>query len=447
MTALQLMAERELFGTDGVRGLAGQYPLDSAGSQSIGRAVGTHFATPGQHIIIGHDTRESSAQIVQDLCEGLNAVGVDIIVVGVIPTPGLAYLTREGQQFVAGIVVTASHNPYEYNGIKVFDSKGNKLSDETEATLNTLIKKDIPEKQAGTTERNEALIQSYEDFLVDSAAGLQLDGLSIAIDTANGAASGLAQRIFSRLGATVTPLFDSPDGRNINAHCGATDTKALAERVVSDKLSLGIAFDGDADRVMLIDGQGREVKGDQILYILAVTGDHKGVVATVMSNLGLEQALQLRGIALVRTDVGDRYVLEGLSQIGYILGGEQSGHIILPELLATGDGLLAAVQTLKAVKSSDKQLEQWYDEVTMFPQALVNISLADKSLLDNPRVQTFVATQTDQLAGKGRVLIRPSGTEPLARVMVEAEDAQSIAERIATELKELIQQLQSGESA
>jgi phosphoglucosamine mutase len=438
---------RELFGTDGVRGLAGQYPLDSDGVYRIGMAVGTKFASSGQQIVVGCDTRESSAQIVSDLVRGLNAVGVAVVEASVLPTPGLAYSTREGEQFVAGIMVTASHNPYEYNGIKVFDSKGDKLNDEIEATLNTLIKEGVPERDPCTTHTKQDLITTYEDFLVSSAEGLDLHGLAIAIDTANGAASGLAERVFGKLGATVTPLFDKPDGRNINAGCGATDTKALTEQVLADKLSLGIALDGDADRVLLVDGQGREVKGDHILYILAVTGQYKGVVATVMSNLGLELALKRRDIVLKRTDVGDRYVLEGLHETGYKLGGEQSGHIILPDLLATGDGLLAAVQTLRAISNSDKDLAQWWDEVTLLPQALVNIPLPNKAILESPEVHTFIDAQTAVLAGKGRVLIRPSGTEPLARVMVEADNAAGIAETIAAELTKLIGQNVPGDHA
>jgi phosphoglucosamine mutase len=429
---------RELFGTDGVRGLAGQYPLDSDGVYRIGMAVGTQFATPGQQIVIGQDTRESSAQIVDGLIKGLNAVGVEAVTAGVLPTPGLAYSTRESEQFVAGIMVTASHNPYEYNGIKVFDNHGNKLTDEIETILNTLIKDGSPEKEAGTSRSDPELIHHYEDFLVACADGLNLHGLSIAVDTANGACSGLAERVLTRLGAGVTALFNTPDGRNINAGCGATDTATLAKRVLDDKLDIGIALDGDADRIIMIDSQGREVRGDYLLYILAVSGHCQGVVATVMSNLGFELALKRERIALERTDVGDRYVLEGLERTGYKLGGEQSGHIIFPDVLATGDGLLAGVKTLQAIDASHKNLAQWCDEVELLPQALVNIPLPDKAILQSPAVQTFIDTQTAAFAGKGRLLIRPSGTEPLARVMVEAEDAQAVAERIAAELKELI---------
>lgn len=429
---------RELFGTDGVRGLAGQYPLDTAGVRAIGKAVGTQFANPGQAIVIGQDTRESSGQIVTDLIAGLTAVGVEAVSAGVLPTPGLAYITREGNQFVAGIMVTASHNPYEYNGIKVFDSRGGKLSDEIESILNKLIKEGTPDKQAGTSRSDPELVQAYEDFLVGCGDGLQLGGLRLAIDSANGSASGIAQRIFTRLGAEVTALFNNPDGRNINAQCGATDTKALAERVAADHLDLGIALDGDADRVIMIDEQGREVKGDYLLYILAVSGNCSGVVATVMSNIGFELALTREHIALERTAVGDRYVLEGLERTGYKLGGEQSGHIIFPDILATGDGLLAAVKTLQAVSASNKSLAQWCDAVELLPQALVNIPLKDKAVLDSPAVENFINEHTLAFAGKGRLLIRPSGTEPVARIMVEAEDAEAVAERLAEELKQLI---------
>jgi phosphoglucosamine mutase len=428
---------RELFGTDGVRGLAGEYPLDEAGARRIGMAVGTHFAEPGQQILIGCDTRESSASLVEQVSAGLQATGVNVISVDVLPTPGLAYLTGQGE-FVAGVMITASHNPYQYNGIKVFDGHGHKLTDETEAILNKLTIDGVAERGSGSSSAKSDLVQQYEDFLIDTADGLDLAGLPIAVDCANGAASGLAERVFERLGAVVTPLFDQPDGRNINDHCGATDISGLQQTVTAKQLELGIALDGDADRLIMVDERGREVKGDYLLYLLAVVRQTNGVVATVMSNLGFELALQKRGIALKRTDVGDRYVLEGLRETGYKLGGEQSGHIIFPLVLSTGDGLLAAVQTLRAVQTSHKSLAEWCDEVELLPQALVNIPLIDKSLLERPAVQEFIAAQTDQLAGQGRILIRPSGTEPLARVMVEAADAQVVAERIAEQLKELL---------
>ncbi len=429
---------RALFGTDGVRGLAGQYPLDDAGAVMIGRAVGTLFAQQGQSVVIAGDPRESSASLVAALTKGLIAVGVNVVNIGVIPTPGLAYLTRQNDEFAAGVMVTASHNPYEYNGVKVFDSKGGKLSDEIEAQLNNLIENAVPDRGNGEATNNDQLIQDYEDFLVASADGLNLDGLPIAVDSANGAASGIAERVFGRLGAQVTALSDAPNGRNINDKCGATNTEELQKCVTVNKLSIGVALDGDADRLMMVDQQGRQVNGDYLLYLLAVSAKLDGVVATVMSNLGFEQALGSRGIKLERVDVGDRYVLEGLEKTGFRLGGEQSGHIILPDILATGDGLLAAVQVVRALNQTGKSLAEWRDEVQMLPQALVNIALPDKTKLDNDEVRAFVEEQTNLMAGKGRILIRPSGTEPLARVMVEAADAQELATKIANKLEELV---------
>jgi phosphoglucosamine mutase len=431
---------RDLFGTDGVRGLAGQYPLDDKGAQRIGRAIGTYFAQPGQQIVIGCDTRESSAQIVQSLINGLTGVGVNVTLAGVLPTPGLAYITGAQADFVAGVMVTASHNPYQYNGIKVFDSTGGKLTDAIEAELNDLIEAGVPERQAGHSSHDETLIKQYEDFLIDTAQALQLDGFKIAVDSANGAASGLAKRVFSRLGAEVTALFDQPDGRNINDGCGATDTQALSKVVTDNQLALGIALDGDADRLIMVDEHGRQVGGDHLLYLLAVVRQTDGVVATVMSNQAFELALQTKGIKLLRTDVGDRYVLEGLKQSGYKLGGEASGHIIFPLVLSTGDGLLAAVQILRAIHSSGKRLGQWRDEVELLPQALINIPLNDRHLLEKPAAQDFIKQQNRQL-GQGRLLIRPSGTEPLARIMVEAPNASDEVERIAADLQTLLAEL------
>ena len=321
---------RVLFGTDGVRGLAGQYPLDAAGAKSIGMAVGTHFAQPGQAIILAHDPRESSTALRESIVSGLNAVGVNVVLIGVIPTPGLAYLTREGKDFVAGVMITASHNPYQYNGVKVFDSNGDKLSDETEAALNELIEEGVSERGTGTTTNDDELIQDYEDFLVRGAADLKLDGWRLAIDSANGASCGLAERVFTRLGAEVTSLFDKPDGRNINEGCGATDTQALSHEVMANNLNLGIAVDGDADRIMLVDEQGRQLNGDYIMYVVALAGGLKGIVGTVMANVGLENALQAKSIDFVRTKVGDRYVLEGLQQPATNWAGNSPATLYFP---------------------------------------------------------------------------------------------------------------------
>jgi phosphoglucosamine mutase len=417
--------------------LFGQYPLDTPGANSIGAAVGTYFAGPGQTIIIGCDTRESSPKLVADLAAGLTKVGVQVTLVGIITTPGLAYLTREGS-YVAGVMVTASHNPFTYNGVKVFDGQGGKLDDATEAALNNLIVTGVVDRPGGDLTRDSQLTNKYVNFLIHSVEGLDLTGLRLAVDTANGSASAIAANVLTKLGASVTSLFNTPNGTNINDGCGATNTAVLQQTVLNNNLDLGIAFDGDADRIMLVDNQGRECNGDHILYLLAVAEGAQGVVATVMSNLGLEQALQRNGVQLSRAQVGDRYVLEGLRATGYSLGGEQSGHIIFPDLLMTGDGLLAAVQVLHVLHGANTTLAGWRDEVIMLPQALINIAVSDKTLLDSPAVQAFIAAETALLGSSGRLLIRPSGTEPLARVMVEANDAQATADRIASKLQELL---------
>ncbi|HEY5152458.1 MAG TPA: phosphoglucosamine mutase [Candidatus Saccharimonadales bacterium] len=428
---------REIFGTDGIRGPAGQYPLDEAGTRQIGKAIGTYFAKPGQVILIGRDPRESSVDLEKAVTAGLTAVGVNVQLLGVIPTPGLAYVTKNSEA-IAGVMITASHNLYSDNGIKVFSGIGGKLPDNVEAELNRLIDSDIPDRGQGETSDVRAKAGDYEKFLVSTMDGARLDGLSIAVDMANGATSGVARRVFEELGAETVSLFDQPDGKNINLNCGATDTKAVQEIVKTRQLDAGVAFDGDGDRVVLIDEKGRALSGDHVLYILALSRHDRGVVATVMSNLGLETALKGHGIALERTAVGDRYVLAGLEQTGFTLGGEQSGHIILPEYATTGDGLLAAIQALKHVRASGRSLAAWRDELDLLPQALVNINLDDKSLLESPAARAFIAGQTDKLAGKGRLLIRPSGTGPLVRVMVEAPDAPQVAERVANELKDLL---------
>ncbi|MGH7239283.1 MAG: phosphoglucosamine mutase, partial [Candidatus Saccharimonadales bacterium] len=282
------------------------------------------------------------------------------------------------------------------------------------------------------------LAKLYEDFLVDSARGLNLSDLSLAIDTANGAASGIGQRVFSRLGASVTALSDTPDGRNINERCGATDTGSLRQTVLDNKLDLGVALDGDADRLMLISSGGQVISGDIILYILAVVGKVSGVVATVYSNLGLELALKDKGIDLVRTAVGDHNVVEGLTRTGYKLGGEDSGHIVMSDLLGTGDGLLAAVQTLRAIHESGKDLDQWAGQVKLVPQALLNIPLEDKSLLERPEAKAVIEEASRRLGERGRLLVRPSGTEPLCRIMVEADNAAEQAATVAERLKEVL---------
>jgi phosphoglucosamine mutase len=428
----------QLFGTDGIRGPAGTYPLNDEGMLQIGKAAGAYFAKPGDVVLVGWDPRESSETLVASVVEGLMAMGVDVRKVGVIPTPGLAYLIKK-QKAKAGVMITASHNPHTDNGVKIFTPDGRKLPDDAQAGLNELIDHDIPEvgHGSGKVSDDPGAIGTYEDFLVSMGEGASFKDLGIAVDSANGATSGIAARVFTKLGAQVVPLFDKPDGKNINVACGATDTKALQAEVKKQGLAAGAAFDGDGDRVMLVDEKGRELTGDHILYILAVAGKQKGVVATIMSNQGLETALKQHGIGFKRTDVGDRSVLQGMDETGFRLGGEQSGHIIISEHTATGDGILAAAQALAAVISSGKPLSAWYDELTLVPQALVNIPFPNKSLLASPAIKSFIAKQIAELGDKGRLNIRPSGTEPKVRVMVEAPDADERAGTIAAELIKL----------
>lgn len=392
---------------------------------------------PGETILVGWDTRESSEMLVEAVVDGLVAMGVDVRKLGVIPTPGLAYLTKQ-RKTRAGIIITASHNPYTDNGIKVFTTDGRKLPDDVQAGLNELISKDrIADRGPGSVSDDGGAIKDYEDFLVAGAGNTSFKDLAIAVDSANGATSGIAGRVFNRLGAKTTAMFDKPDGRNINVGCGATDTRALQAAVKEHGLKAGVALDGDGDRLILVDEKGRELTGDHILYILAVAGKQKGVIATVMSNNGLEAALKEHGIGLKRTGVGDRSVLEGLDETGFRLGGEQSGHIIISEYSTTGDGILAAVRTLALVLDSGKSLGAWYDELKLVPQALVNIPLSDKSLLTRPDIKSYIDGQVAELGSNGRLNIRPSGTEPKARIMVEAADAAERAKAIAERLTKL----------
>ncbi|HYH35908.1 MAG TPA: phosphoglucosamine mutase [Candidatus Saccharimonadales bacterium] len=429
----------ELFGTDGIRGPAGTYPLDETGMTQIGKAVGSYFTHPDERILVGWDPRESSESLVASLVKGLVAMGVDVCRVGVIPTPGLAWLTKT-RQAKAGVIVTASHNPYTDNGVKIFTPDGRKLSDGAQKGLNELIAGKIEVRSPGKVNDDPRAVTDYEDFLAESAHSILFKELRIAIDSANGATSGIAARVFDRLGAQVIPLFDQPDGRNINVRCGATDTSTLRTTVKKQKLTAGIAFDGDGDRVMLVDGKGRELSGDQILYILAVAGKQEGVVATIMSNQGLETSLGRYDIGFHRTAVGDRAVLQGLDETGFRLGGEQSGHIIISEHASTGDGLLAAIQTLSLVLESGKPLEAWYDELVLVPQALINVPVQDKSMLERPDVRDFIKQETAALGDTGRLSIRPSGTEPKVRVMVEALDAEARAQSIAHQLIQLFKE-------
>jgi phosphoglucosamine mutase len=439
------------FGTDGIRGKA---EAILGGARLVGQAGGAHFAPEGGTIALAWDPRESSPEIADELARGLVEAGANVERFGVMPTPGLAYLVREGD-FAAGAMITASHNKYGDNGIKYFGASGEKLTDGAQDELSSLIEGGVllSGRNRGVQYENPDAVSRYEDFLVATAEGVSFDGLRMVIDTANGAASGIAGRVFRRLGASVVMRADKPDGRNINENCGATHTGPLQEAVTKRHAAfgfrrphMGVAFDGDADRLVMADGRGREFTGDHILYTLAAASQneidarkrHKGIVVTHMTNLGAENAMRAAGVDVVREDVGDRYVLRGLAETGYQLGGEQSGHVIMPYLLATGDGMLAAIQTIRAVRESGMSLEEWRDRVTLLPQSLVNLRGVNKAALGNPDVVEYVSGVTERLNGSGRVLIRPSGTEDMVRVMVEAPDAEEAAQAAASGLRPLL---------
>lgn len=447
---------RQLFGTDGIRGVAGQYPLDPQTVTAAGVALGEwvrarHSGHPA--ILIGIDTRESGAGLAAQLAGGAARAGVRPCFAGLITTPGVAHLAKTGD-FAAGVMISASHNPYQDNGVKVFDHSGFKLPDEEELALEqrifALTDTEL-EPQPARLDVNPGLAQSYLDFLA-STFPHRLDGLRLVLDCANGAATHLARDLFARLGADVIAIGSRPDGRNINLNCGALHTDGLRQAVLDSAAQAGVAFDGDADRAILVSSSGRIINGDAILLILAGKllsdsrlADRNGqpaVVATVMSNFGLEVALKDKGIRLLRTAVGDKYVLEEMLRCGIPLGGEQSGHVILTDYATTGDGMLTALRVLEVMKQSGQPLDSLAAGLQVFPQLLVNVRVKKKRPLEElASVQNEIGAAMAEFNGAGRVVVRFSGTEPLARVMVEGpvperveHYAYSIARSIEAEL-------------
>ncbi|MCX6612917.1 MAG: phosphoglucosamine mutase [Acidobacteria bacterium] len=422
---------RQLFGTDGIRGKAGDPPLDKPTAYALGAALGgwakAKSSTP--KVLLGMDTRESGPWLAEAVAAGLVSAGVEPHFAGLLTTPGVAYNTKHGP-YVAGVMISASHNPYQDNGLKVFDHSGFKLPDAQELILEEEILRirenaivpDCP------LPFHEELANHYLDFLA-STFPHSLKGLRVVLDCANGAASLLAPRLFTQLGAEVITIANSPDGRNINAGVGALHTDHVRAAVLEHKADIGIAFDGDADRAMFKSASGTRIDGDAVLLICArlfqASGHLPGnkVVATVMSNLGLEVALRNEGITLARTNVGDKYVLEEMIRSGSNLGGEQSGHVIFPEFATTGDGMLTALRVLEAMVTSGKSLDQLTHGFVVFPQLLVNVRIgARRPLEELPDVQSVIAECEKDFGSNGRVLVRFSGTEPLARVMVEGND-------------------------
>jgi phosphoglucosamine mutase len=398
---------RRYFGTDGVRGVVGK-DITPELVERLGRAA-TLWSGRGR-IFIGRDTRESGPELEDALARGIASVGGNAVVAGVLPTPAVALLTLD-----LGCVITASHNPPEYNGVKFFDRDGQKLSDTQEEEIEALL--DEPATGGGEIDEVGVATDSYLEHVVERF-GSDLTGLKIGVDCANGAYSGLAPQAFTELGAQVTPIGDEPDGTNINVGCGATDLRALQRTVTELGLDLGVAFDGDGDRMLAVDGNGDVVDGDQIVAVLALDRDVDLVAVTVMANMGLHRLMAENGIRVVTTDVGDRYVLEALRREGGILGGEQSGHLIWLDGHVTGDGLVAALLLCSALH--DRSLAEVAAVMPRFPQAKENVSFEAHGRL-NPAIEEEVARLNAELGDRGRVLVRPSGTEPVIRVLAEAE--------------------------
>ncbi|HYI95530.1 MAG TPA: phosphoglucosamine mutase [Bryobacteraceae bacterium] len=439
---------RQLFGTDGIRGVAGEYPLDAVTAHALGLALGrwAKGVTHKPEVLIGMDTRESGPWLAAQVAGGLREAGVTSRFAGLITTPGVAYLTRT-RDFVAGVMISASHNPYRDNGIKVFDHSGFKLPDDRELVLEKMLFEILEAGVAAEPAQltvDAGLDAAYVDFLV-STMSCRLNSLNIVLDCANGAASEIAPKLFERLGAKVASIGCSPDGRNINLDCGALHLEQLRQKVVAENADLGVAFDGDADRCMLVSRSGKIIDGDAVMLIVGSALQEAGklpgsvIVSTVMSNLGLERLLRERGIEMIRTQVGDKYVLEEMLRRKAALGGEQSGHVIFTEHATTGDGILTALRVLEIVSKSGRSLDELTEELKNYPQILVNVRVARKKpLTELPMVQEEIRKAEAEFAGKGRVLVRFSGTESLARVMVEGEDLErvpAVANRIADVLR------------
>ena len=451
---------RQLFGTDGIRGIAGTAPLDTNTVYAVGLALAHQLrpgalatGTIGPRVILGRDTRESSPWIANLLAAGLRAGGAEVESAGIIPTPGIAFLAHT-HGFHAGVVISASHNPWQDNGIKLFGPDGKKLPDQTELAIEEVIFKHALGATAPDTDAVPAVedqahyADEYVASLLAAVPRLRLGSQKIVVDCANGAAAAIAPKLFTVLGGDVTLINVSPDGRNINDHCGALHPKTVAAEVVQRGAQIGITFDGDADRCLFSGASNNVLNGDAILLMAARDLMERGlltgnvVVATTMSNMGLEAALKRSGIAMLRAQVGDRYVLELMQQKNAALGGEQSGHILFPHLATTGDGLLTSLVVLDLIARTGKTIEELAADLKVFPQVIVNIEVREKRPLEEiASVAERIRAAEEDLDGSGRVVIRYSGTEALARVMIEAESeermrhhADAIADAIRLEL-------------
>ncbi|HEY3177194.1 MAG TPA: phosphoglucosamine mutase [Candidatus Polarisedimenticolia bacterium] len=448
---------KRLFGTDGIRGAAGVFPLDPPTVTRVGAALARTLAaeSPGSgrapRILIGRDTRESGDWIERSIASGAGRAGAQCVGAGVIPTPGVAYLARTAG-FAAGVMISASHNPYRDNGIKVFSSTGYKLPDHEEAAIEAMVLDgggSLPEAEYSPAPAPVSpvdLVDRYVAFLRESVpVGTRMGGLRMVIDCANGASSEIAPRIFRELGAEVEAVYCTPDGRNINSGCGSLHPDGLAARVKGSGADLGVAFDGDADRCLFVSADGRLADGDLLIYQAASWLRKQGrlpgdlVVATVMSNLWLERSLAEIGIQLVRTRVGDKYVLEEMVRAGAVLGGEQSGHIIFTDRATTGDGILTALRLVEILRATDETVAGWLSRVTAFPQILLNVKVSSRPDMEaHPEIGAEAARVRAELGDAGRLVLRYSGTEPLARVMIEGTDAAQV-ETLARRLARMIE--------
>jgi phosphoglucosamine mutase len=450
---------RKLFGTDGIRAVAGEAPLDARTLHAVGVALARRLGAVGGpvRVVLGMDTRESGPWIASTLIGGLREGGAEVAFAGVITTPAIAFLARK-HGFSAGVVISASHNPWQDNGIKVFGGDGYKLPDEVELAIEGEIERVLEKQETGSRKQEagkdelppvkEEFRREYVQFLLEAVPGISLDNRCVVIDCANGAASAIAPQLFESLKGTVEVTHASPDGRNINANCGALHPEVVAREVKQRGAALGFTFDGDADRALFADEHGNVVNGDAVMLACArdlqACGELAGqiVVATTMSNMGFEAALKRSGISMLRAPVGDKYVLEEMRKSGASLGGEQSGHILFPARATTGDGLLTALVVLDVVHRSGKTLSELVADLETYPQVIVNVKVREKRPLDAiPSVALAIRAAEDELRDSGRVVIRYSGTEALARVMIEAESeaamrrhADTIAAAIRAEL-------------
>lgn len=438
--------EKKYFGTDGIRNHVGKGLICPDSILKLGWATGKVMRDHGEKtVMIGKDTRISGYMFESALEAGFIAAGVDVLLLGPMPTPAVAYLTRTFHADT-GIVISASHNPHHDNGIKFFSAQGQKISDQVELEVESAF--DLPletvdSENLGRAKRIEDAAGRYTEFCKSTyEASSKLDEVKVVLDCANGATYHIAPAVFEELGAEVVSIGTNPDGININLNCGATDLDALKQKVLSESAQVGIAFDGDGDRVMMIDHAGEVIDGDQILYILAAYSDKpvKGVVGTLMSNLGLEIALESLGIEFIRTKVGDRYVMEALRQKGWQYGAEGSGHVLCLDKTSTGDGIVAALQVMSIMVNTGKSLQELASGMQKMPQVLKNIRVKEKVDLDSNKVlQTAIVDSEVRMAGQGRVLIRASGTEPLIRVMVEGQGI----DMVKTEVNSLVKVVQT----